>query len=125
MFLKLSDIPRSMEDGDNGEGCARGIVYDEVQKDAPELQGTFGEVLARMADAGVLREDLECLLQRVVDLERRLDAVLGDEDADLVDLALCGFSELIPLVHARFLDLFFKRVRASAIAFGPSTTRPA
>jgi hypothetical protein len=38
---------------------------------------------------------------------------------------LGGFCELIPPAHARFFDVLFSRVRASAMACGPLTTRPA
>jgi hypothetical protein len=41
-----------------------------------------------MADAGVCADQLECTLECVEDSERGVDTVLGDECANLVDLAL-------------------------------------
>lgn len=50
------------------------------------------------------------------------DAVLCDVGADLVDVDQRRGRQYVPYAHARFLLMFLRRVRASAIALGPSTT---
>src|SRR5262245_43576728 len=48
--------------------------------------------------------------------------VLG---ADLIDVRLRLRRKYVANVHARFLATLFRRVRASLVALGPSTTWPA
>ena len=55
--------------------------------DAPELQRTLGEVLARMSHRRHLGQVAERLLEGIVNAERGLDVVFRDEVRDPIDVA--------------------------------------
>jgi hypothetical protein len=52
------------------------ILDNKIRIDGRELQPSIRQVLAQVADAWALGEQLEGFLQRVVDLEGGIDAVL-------------------------------------------------
>jgi hypothetical protein len=62
------------------------------------------------------------ILDRELDLHRRLDAVASNEVSDSLNVRLGSLREPVRLAHARVFDRAVKRCVMRAIAAGPSTS---
>jgi hypothetical protein len=87
-FQQPFDIPRAVKEGDDGDWLARRVVHDEVGVNAPELHRPRGQVLSLVTDFRRGSELVERMLQGFQDVNRGVDAVLGNERADVVEIRL-------------------------------------
>ena len=84
------DVSRAVQHREDCEWRARGIVDDKIGVDAPELHRPGGEVFSLVTDFRRGGELLEGVLQRFEDPNRSIDAVIGDERANIVDIRLAS-----------------------------------
>ena len=77
LLQDLGDVACPVKHGDDGHRITGRVVYDQVGIDAPELQGTVGEIFTRVADARPRRYQDERILEREHDLHCGIDVVSG------------------------------------------------
>jgi hypothetical protein len=82
------------------------VVHDQIRKDAPKPERAIGEVFSEVSDPGVLGEQLEGVLERVSNAKCGVDAVVGDELLELLDVRFGFWGEPVRASHARFFVRF-------------------